>query len=739
MQEQTTEQIVNQFMYKIERMKPYTDLVGEANLSALREQVQDLQRNASDALNENRLLRIGVIGQIKRGKSTFINALLFDGENILPKAASPMTAALTRIQYGEKLEATVDFYTPDEWRQVEATAEVGFKKKRLRQEAKGGLNQNTKGSFLARGGKSKKSAIMPGKPTPDEQACMELVEMAQQGGEDITKYLGSSKMLDTIDNMSQLNAILSDYIGVGGRFTPIVKSSRLTLNMPVLKNIEIIDTPGINDPIVSRSRVTQQFMGQCDVIFFLSNCGQFLDQADMRLLAQNIPAKGIDDIYLIGSLFDSVLLDDGHKYASIGRAVSSIVTKLSDRATNDFKQICREIEEAGEQAYMAVALDKALPPYFISAMAFNIYRHWEALDEGEEKILKSLQKMFPQDTLTRETLLELANLQIIRSHLKDVEQHKDKIFHGKLEKLLERFEPAFRAELRELRAEVIKEKETLETGTIEELSTHLKILSSNLEKGKNQVALAFEAHTNHIKKSMSTLRHEIKSAALDARKVSRRKGTETQEEAYTVDKGMGFAWWRSLTGNRYETRHRDITVSYSYASVHDAIDKVEGFISGAKEKLDDKIGEVVDIEGLRLDILEAVKEIVNIKDGTMDSDGILALINKAVSRIKNPRVDLNTDRFLKEITKVFNSPEVRDSDIEKLQSSMAKAVNKALEAIEGAVTDNQEKICAELSKTGNDFIDGITSELNSKITRMEKSKGNLLQEIERYNQLLELI
>ncbi|MFM9500931.1 dynamin family protein, partial [Streptomyces galilaeus] len=75
----------------------------------------------------------------------------------------------------------------------------------------------------------------------------------------------------------------------------------LALNLPGLKDIEVVDTPGLNDPIVSRGRRTQEFLGQCDVIFLLSYCGQFLDSQDMALLAQNIPNKGIEEIILIGS------------------------------------------------------------------------------------------------------------------------------------------------------------------------------------------------------------------------------------------------------------------------------------------------------------------------------------------------------------------------------------------------------------------------------------------------------
>ena len=70
---------------------------------------EDLRKAIFDMEDENRVLRVGIVGRVKAGKSSLLNALIFDGKNILPKAATPMTAALTKLEYGEKTEASVDF------------------------------------------------------------------------------------------------------------------------------------------------------------------------------------------------------------------------------------------------------------------------------------------------------------------------------------------------------------------------------------------------------------------------------------------------------------------------------------------------------------------------------------------------------------------------------------------------------------------------------------------------------
>ncbi|WP_414578849.1 dynamin family protein [Anabaena sp. CCY 9402-a] len=61
---------------------------------------------ASQNLHQG-IFRLLVLGDMKRGKSTFINALI--GENILPNAVNPCTALLTILRYGEEKKVTVHF------------------------------------------------------------------------------------------------------------------------------------------------------------------------------------------------------------------------------------------------------------------------------------------------------------------------------------------------------------------------------------------------------------------------------------------------------------------------------------------------------------------------------------------------------------------------------------------------------------------------------------------------------
>ena len=67
---------------------------------------QEALKNIKEKITENRFT-ILVVGQFKRGKTTFINALL--DADLLPVAIIPLTSIITVVKYGEVLNMMVFF------------------------------------------------------------------------------------------------------------------------------------------------------------------------------------------------------------------------------------------------------------------------------------------------------------------------------------------------------------------------------------------------------------------------------------------------------------------------------------------------------------------------------------------------------------------------------------------------------------------------------------------------------
>ncbi|GAA7236626.1 hypothetical protein ID0467_02650 [Helicobacter pylori] len=80
---------------------------------------EELEKTLKELQDTNRDLKVGIIGRVKAGKSSLLNALIFEGVEVLPKAATPMTASLTILKYANTLSAEAEFYSPKDIAELE--------------------------------------------------------------------------------------------------------------------------------------------------------------------------------------------------------------------------------------------------------------------------------------------------------------------------------------------------------------------------------------------------------------------------------------------------------------------------------------------------------------------------------------------------------------------------------------------------------------------------------------------
>lgn len=210
---------------------------------------------------EKDILTIGVIGQMKCGKSTFLNSFVFE-DTVLPAATTPMTAALSVITYGEQKKVVAEFYTNDEWEEQKAQAARSL--------------DDVAGDTMA------ESKI---------KAAKELVSKASRLGSYLKDCLGKTRE-DSFDN-------IIEYVGADGKYVSITKSVKIYYPKEYLKGVEIVDTPGINDPIVSREERTKEFLKKADVVLMMLYAGRPFDATDRDIIFKNVSQCGIGKV-LIG-------------------------------------------------------------------------------------------------------------------------------------------------------------------------------------------------------------------------------------------------------------------------------------------------------------------------------------------------------------------------------------------------------------------------------------------------------
>lgn len=113
------------FTYDVEKI--ITNVTGHAkedDINGLQKLIANFKIKTNDFYRENRKLNIGVVGQVKSGKSSFLNTLLFGGMEILPKASTPKTATLTKMEYSEENRIHIEYYSLEEWEVLEENAVV---------------------------------------------------------------------------------------------------------------------------------------------------------------------------------------------------------------------------------------------------------------------------------------------------------------------------------------------------------------------------------------------------------------------------------------------------------------------------------------------------------------------------------------------------------------------------------------------------------------------------------------
>lgn len=273
------------------------------------------EKEICDKINTD-VLTIGVIGQIKCGKSTVLNAIVFE-DDVLPSATTPMTAALTVITYGEKKKLKAEFYTSDEWAEQKMQAA-----RSLEEVANDSLEESK------------------------VKAAKELVEKSVRLGSSINSLLGTTKE----DNLEQL----AEYVGADGKYVSITKSVTIYYPKDYLKGVEIVDTPGFNDPIVSREERTKSFLQKADVVLLMLYVGRPFDSTDRDILFKNVRQCGIGKV-LIGINKYDIAYHNGEPEAVIQEYVKDEIRKACQECDDTtLVEILKETDPIPLSAEMAL-------------------------------------------------------------------------------------------------------------------------------------------------------------------------------------------------------------------------------------------------------------------------------------------------------------------------------------------------------------------------------------------------
>ena len=683
-----------------------TQIAGHAktqDIAVVDKLIENFQMKTEDFYRENRKLNIGVVGQVKAGKSSFLNTLLFEGKEILPKAATPKTATLTKMEYSEENMIQVEYYSEEEWSVLEDNAVVEL---------------------------------------DDEiyTTAREIVDMVKRNGIDPHPYLKKGFDKIKFETYQDLVSNLNDYVGEDGKYTAIVKAVTLYLNKEEFKGLSIVDTPGLNDPIASRTIRTKEFMEVCDVVFFLSQSGSFLDKNDWTLLSSQLPQKGVKRLVLIASKYDSAIRDvlrlkkdddifdeDENSTDNIPKACTIVRKKLRKRAKSKIAEFVKDLERRDSGKELINVIKQCETPIMVSSIAYNMTGKNKEEYSSEESNIYSALKMFSKNM--EEDLKLLGNFDEVKKLFDEVVKEKEEI----LEKKAKSFVPNAKEELKNLLSGFLektnKRIQVLEGNDKEQLLEQKNMIEKQMGAIRADIAVVFGELGVKLEEEKGKALRELRDISKDYFGITEHTGTETKTGSYTT----GILFWKKRHYYQYEEK-------YSYCLASDAIDNLRRFGLESSNNIEEAFCEAVKLKSIKRNLLNVVVNNFDMGSEKYDSSLFRIMIEEKISSIEFPVFNVDISDAINGIAGKFNGEITSASQKMELSTALSKAVSQIYEELcrklDSTVKEFKNAIATIGKEVEESLLTNVTKEFEDLIGQCE-NKDKEIADYKKYADILE--
>ena len=481
---------------KLEHLKTIEYDGLKEKITELESVFNEFKEGGVDLLSEDNILQIGIVGQVKAGKSSFLNSLFFNGESVLPKASTPMTAGLTIIEYAEKNTFEIEYFNEKDW-EIFVNQDEDYKKREQEVRAQ---NPGAPESIIKKELENRTSEKI--------RSAHEMVSACSTRAKQKIGQKNDSKDFFDLDDLQN---VLEQYVGANGEYTSVVKSLYIKMNEDRLKGFRIVDTPGVNDPVVSRENRTRTFLHSCHGVFLLSASTDFLGSGDVSFLNTRIGGSGIGTIVLLASKFDSVLQDIGAEREMKHEEKGDLVDTV-DLQTKKFKKRLRELSETiDEKLRGRIKLDTT------AGIGFSIaHKRPEKWDNVEKQVVQQMKRYYPDyfstDSDIKESFEGLANITDIKEkYLAGLfMENKDSIIQEKIRDFFVKNRLDISSTINHILSEFRNRQEQLNETTIAEIKKQREMQGRLFEGLKSTFALIFNNFSRNIQTEIKHIANNVR-------------------------------------------------------------------------------------------------------------------------------------------------------------------------------------------------------------------------------------
>lgn len=722
-------------------VEKYTDLSDVSGLLVREYSVSTSEKTREEIAeieNSDRLLQIGIVGRVKAGKSSLLNALLFNGKSVLPKAATPMTAALTVISYGKKLSAEVEFFSEQDIADIKRKHEeykieydrvLNLKKKEVeeRNKKKVGLKKSGIDAFDMEKLERRVKRELD-KNEPVLSASYDQYERIKKSGIDL-ESIEKSKVVpfSSIDSLAEE---LGEYVGSSGRYMPFTKSVHIRIPLESLKNIQIVDTPGVNDPVSSREERTRELLKFCDVVFIVSPAGQFMSSEDLELMDRITAKEGVRELFVVASkcdmqLYGSVKQDsDG----DLHKALDSITTDLASSLHETLSNLKKSNPEVGN-AYdklIEQSKDSIIHSSGISLTIKEAYDDLSVLDSGEAHAWNMLIENYPDyfsDTNKRLTIPNLdllSNMDAMHTIVSEVRKKKDEILSKRKEEYLKAKSDSFEKYKNGLIRFINERVDELNNGDIDDLREKREKLEYIASTVSNFIDYKYKDLVDDLYYDMhSKLRNNLEQYFNEIRRdINNAEGSETKSEKVSTSK-----FWNPFSWGSYKTETKEITTVRAGAvssALYDLTESIEGSVKSLSM-------EIMHAWKKRLPSVLITELRNNVEDEDIDPNNIRYAIGSVVRRVDSPGISYSSNSIPSGSGVLKKGAAERFlNEARKYVSSMKARVNKDIDSYLNDLSDSLRAI---------NISQEIFSEYESKMKKLEEEIERKEVYLDMYNRM----